>query len=90
MHRSTFGDHWRAAVKAAGLPPTNYHSLRHFFISALIASGLDVKQVQTRAGHSSATVTLDIYGHLFPHEEDRGRGAIESLFGVMPTQWEAR
>ena len=80
VSRSNFGDHWRAAVRAAGLAPVNFHSLRHFYISALIASGLDVKEVQTRAGHSSATVTLDIYGHLFQHGEDRGRGAIEAMF----------
>ncbi len=30
-----------------------------------IASGADVKVVQQMLGHKSATMTLDLYGHLF-------------------------
>jgi integrase len=86
VHRSTFGDHWRAAVRAAGLPPTSYHSLRHFYASALIRSGLSVKEVQSRLGHSSAMITLDVYAHLWEHEEDRGRGAIEAMFSMRAEQ----
>jgi integrase len=38
VQRNAFGDIWRAAVKAAGLPQgTRYHALRHFYASALIA-----------------------------------------------------
>jgi hypothetical protein len=33
-----------------------------------------------RLGHSSAKTTLDVYGHLFPDEEDRTRQAIEGAF----------
>jgi integrase len=31
---------------------------------------LPAKVVQTRLGHSSITVTLDTYGHLFPRGDD--------------------
>ena len=41
------------------------HSIRHTHASTIIALGYDVKFVQHRLGHSSATVTLDTYGHLF-------------------------
>jgi hypothetical protein len=33
-----------------------------------------------RLGHSSAKTTLDIYGHLFPDEEDRTRRALKEAF----------
>jgi hypothetical protein len=36
--------------------------------------------MQVRLGHSSAKTTLDVYGHLFPDEEDRTRRAIEEAF----------
>ena len=72
-------------MRDAGLPPTPYHQLRHFFASALIRSGLSIKEVQSRLGHSSAMITLDVYGHLFGDEEDRGRGAIERMFGTGVT-----
>lgn len=29
-------------------------------------------------------VTLDVYGHLFPDEEDRTRDAIDLVFGATP------
>jgi integrase len=36
-----------------------FHDLRHAYASLLIASGLDVKTVQTRMRHASAKTTLD-------------------------------
>jgi len=41
------------------------HELRHTAASLAIASGADVKQVQNMLGHRSATITLDLYGHLW-------------------------
>ena len=35
-----------------------------------IGSGLPIKVVQHRLGHSSITMTSDIYGHLFPSGDD--------------------
>ena len=34
------------------------------------ASGANVKVVQQMLGHKSATMTLDLYGHLFPNQLD--------------------
>jgi integrase len=81
--RNRFGDLWRAAVKAAGLPAgVRCHDLRHFYASALIRHGESVKTVQARLGHKSAVVTLDTYGHLWPDSEDRTRRAIDDVFGT--------
>jgi integrase len=55
---------------------TGLHSLRHFYASWCINQekdgglGLPAKVVQERLGHSSITVTLDTYGHLFPRGDD--------------------
>jgi integrase len=55
---------------------TGLHALRHFYASWCInrtADGgleLPAKVVQHRLGHSSITVTLDTYGHLFPSSDD--------------------
>ena len=46
----------------------------------MIHAGCSVKQVQAALGHKSATVTLDVYGHLWPGEEDRVGDAIGRLF----------
>jgi integrase len=65
---STFRTAFSAAARAIGVPDLHPHQLRHTAASLAIASGADVKVVQQMLGHSSATMTLDTYGHLF---EDR-------------------
>ncbi len=52
------------------------HVLRHFFASWCInrkkdgGQSLPAKVVQERLGHSSITMTMDAYGHLFPRGDD--------------------
>ena len=53
------------ATASAGLAGTTIHDLRHTAASLLIAAGADVKAVQVILGHSTATMTMDLYGHLF-------------------------
>jgi integrase len=53
------------------------HAFRHFFASWCINRKVDggrelpAKVVQSYLGHSSITMTLDIYGHLFPTDGDQ-------------------
>ena len=57
---------------AAGLRPhMRFHDLRHTCASLCIALGPHLKAIQERLGHSSITVTLDRYGHLFPRRSTR-------------------
>lgn len=57
----------RPAVSAAGLPQgLRLHDLRHTCAALLIELGAHPKAIQERLGHSSITVTIDVYGHLFP------------------------
>ncbi len=54
-----------ARGKVPGLPAGfRFHDLRHYLASLLIAKGADVKKVQARLRHASATTTLNTYGHL--------------------------
>jgi hypothetical protein len=41
-----------------------------------------------RLGHTTITETMDTYGHLFPDAEDLGRGAIDAIFAMAPTEQE--
>ena len=55
---------------------TGMHALRHFYASWCInrrsagGLGLPPKVAQERLGHSSITMTMDVYGHLFPGHDD--------------------
>ena len=61
--------------------------MRHTHASALIRAGVDVLTVSRRLGHSSTSMTLDVYGHLMEGADAAAVKAIEGanlkeLFGV--------
>lgn len=68
---------------------TGMHALRHFYASWCInrtvdgGLGLPPKVVQERLGHSSITMTMDVYGHLFPRGDDHDEMAVaeQALLG---------
>ena len=58
------------------------HDLRHFYASGLIAARCDVVTVQHALGHSSPSITLNTYRHLWPKAEDRTRNAAAGLMAT--------
>lgn len=70
---------WTPATVDAGLAPLRPHDLRHTCASLAIAAGADIKVLQRMLGHSSAVLTLDRYGHLFPGQASRLR--------IVSTRW---
>jgi hypothetical protein len=42
----------------------DFHGLRHTFITRLVKSGVNPKEAQTMARHSSITLTMDRYAHV--------------------------
>lgn len=65
---------------ALDLERTVFHGLRHFYASLLIRKGLSAKVVSVRLGHVNAAFTLNVYGHLWPDDDDRTRLATTDLF----------
>jgi integrase len=53
------------AAKEIGMPGLVPHELRHTCASLAIAAGANVLAVQRLLGHETASMTLDLYGHLF-------------------------
>ena len=43
-----------------------FHDLRHTQATVLMKQGTNPKVVQERLGHSSISVTLDVYSHVVP------------------------
>lgn len=72
---------WRLYVRyaaRAGLSGLRIHDLRHTHAAHLIAGGVPLTGVQRRLGHSSITVTSDLYGHLLPVVDENILTAVES------------
>ncbi|GAA4200646.1 tyrosine-type recombinase/integrase [Actinocatenispora rupis] len=75
---------WHPALKAAGVErrrENGMHALRHFYASALLDAGENIKALSAYLGHHDPGFTLRTYTHLMPASEDRTRRAIERLFG---------
>ena len=74
---------WRRAIATVGIPKVKFHALRHSHASALIHAGVDVVKVSRRLGHGSATITLNVYAHLFSKTDDSAALAIEAALGKL-------
>ena len=74
--------HFLPALKAADLPRIRFHDLRHTYASLLIDQGENLKYIQTQLGHSSPTVTLNVYAHLMnPTHQEAACRLENSVFG---------
>lgn len=73
------------AARSIGLDGLNPHALRHTAASLAIASGADVKVVQQMLGHARASMTLDLYGHLFPDRLDVVADAMDTARSLALT-----
>jgi integrase len=56
------------------------HALRHFYASALLDAGENIKALAAYLGHADPAFTLRVYTHLMPSSEHRARRAIDDLF----------
>ena len=62
------------------LPNISPHTLRHTFITRCVENQMDLKVIQTIAGHSDISVTLNIYTHT---NADRMQDEMKKLENVM-------
>lgn len=71
-------------VRKAGLPAgTTSHDLRHHYASVLLDAGESVATVAERLG-DTATMVLEVYGHMMPGTEDRTRRAVDEAWSLTP------
>ena len=60
----TLGTRLKTRFKRAGVPNIGFHGFRHTHASLLLNSGIPYKELQYRLGHSTLSMTMDIYSHL--------------------------
>lgn len=84
LHRSNFNvGSWQPALRAAGVlagQANGMHALRHYFASACLANGVDIRALSEYLGHHDAGFTLSTYTHLMPDADERARGAIDAAY----------
>ena len=75
---------WARALADAGIDDLRIHDLRHTAASLMISSGASIKAVQRQLGHTSATMTLDLYGHLYDDDLDALADALDRKLAEAP------
>lgn len=75
---------WRQFRAANGFEELKFHELRHTQATQLLANGTDVKTVQTRLGHSNASLTLNWYAHAIPENDEKAAQLVGELFASKP------
>jgi integrase len=63
---STVSHAFRDICKKAEIDRIRFHDLRHTHATLMMKQGTSPKVVQERLGHSSISVTLDVYSHVVP------------------------
>lgn len=71
---------FKPATRRAGVAPLRWHDLRHTAVALAIGQGAHPKAIQQRMGHSSVTMTLDRYGHLFPEIDEAIADGLQAAF----------
>ena len=70
----------------APLPHIRFHDLRHTSASLMISQGVSLKNVSSRLGHSSITITADIYTTALQSADKDAANKLENLFSVKKEQ----
>jgi integrase len=81
LHPAFVTAEFHRLVDLAGLPPIRLHDLRHGAATIALAAGVDMKIVQDMLGHSSITLTADIYTSVLP---ELARLAAEDAAALIP------
>ena len=80
MSRSAFSALWRGHVAAVAPFPVHPHMLRHTYATMLYRAGVPLRPAQHLMGHSSITMTAQIYTHL---EAEDGLQVVGKLNGYI-------
>lgn len=86
LHRSSFNAvAWQPALRGSGMPcsrENGIHALRHYFASACLHNGVDIRALASFLGHGDPGFTLRTYVHLMPSADDRMRQAVDAVFAA--------
>jgi integrase len=90
-HNNMINRHFVKGLENAALETIRFHDLRHTYASLLIEQGENIKYIQTQLGHSSPTVTLNVYARLMKNtNQGAAKGFEKAVFGKDGDQMETK
>lgn len=67
-------------------PRFAFHGFRHYRASELLSNKTPLKDAQDQMGHASASMTMDVYGHLFEDDRENLRERVAAISTKMALQ----
>ncbi|PLT32534.1 site-specific integrase [Bacillus sp. V5-8f] len=71
------------AIEAANLHRIRFHDLRHTHATLMLQQGVHPKVVSERLGHSTISITLDIYSHVLPNMQKEAANQFDQLLDSL-------
>lgn len=84
LYASTVQHALRRECERLNLPAVTPHGLRHLHASLLIADGVPVPAVAARLGHASPQITMKLYAHALPGQDQAAAQAIAGALIAAP------
>jgi len=78
--RSLTHEFTRLVARIEGIPRVRFHDLRHSHATQLLLAGVHPKVAQERLGHSTISVTLDLYSHVTATMQEDAAAKIDGAF----------
>ena len=66
LSRETYRNALNSCLRQARLPKVRVHDLRHSYATIRLLKGHNIGDISYQMGHSSISITYDIYGHWVP------------------------
>jgi integrase len=76
VHPQVFSRRFKTHAERAGLPVIRLHDTRHSYATAALAAGVPVKVLSQRLGHADVGVTLKIYAHVMPGDDEAAANTV--------------
>ena len=74
---------FKRVCKAAGIEGDWWpHLMRHSFVSALSDRGVSIEDISDAVGHTSSTVTGEVYRHQISDVVTRSSATMDDIFGA--------
>lgn len=83
MHGPDVTRRLRARLEAAGLAPMRFHDLRHGAATLMLAAGAPAREIMETLGHSTITITMDLYTHVLPASQRETARRLDVALGEV-------
>ena len=76
----TMNRYFTQALKRSGLPAIRLHDARHTYATWMLQTGVPMKVVSDQLGHSSITMTADVYSHVTREVAQQAAATLDAAF----------